>query len=78
YPHNTFRGYRHLQEYFAFQDKFLFLDLKGLDAIARQPEEVLERARGLELRFDIRKSGLQRIRPTLDNVRLYCTPVVNL
>lgn len=78
YPHNTFRGYRHLQEYFAFQDKFLFVELKGLDALQRQPAEVLERARGLELRFDIRKTGLQRIRPTLDNVRLYCTPVVNL
>ena len=32
----------------------------------------------LELRFDIHKAGVQRIRPTLENVRLYCTPVVNL
>ncbi|MWV10824.1 type VI secretion system baseplate subunit TssF [Pseudomonas sp. R-28-1W-6] len=78
YPLNTFRGYRHLQEYFAFQDKFLFVELKGLELLKRQPAELLERARGLELRFDIQKTGLQRIRPTLDNVRLYCTPVVNL
>src|SRR5690606_8753978 len=33
---------------------------------------------GLELRFHIRRTGSQRIRPTLDNIRLYCTPVVNL
>lgn len=78
YPLNTFRGYRYLQEYFAFQDKFLFVDLKGLDALKRLPPELLKQARGLELRFDIHKAGVQRIRPTLDNVRLYCTPVVNL
>ena len=78
YPLNTFRGYRHLQEYFAFQDKFLFVDLHGLDALRRLPDEQLQRARGLELRFDIRQAGVQRIRPTLDNLRLYCTPVVNL
>ncbi|WP_447592146.1 type VI secretion system baseplate subunit TssF [Aquipseudomonas campi] len=78
YPLNTFRGYRYLQEYFAFQDKFLFVDILGLDALHRIPQEQLSLARGLELRFDIHKAGVQRIRPTLDNVRLYCTPVVNL
>ena len=78
YPLNTFRGYRYLQEYFAFQEKFLFIDLLGLDAVRRLPQEVLEQARGFELRFDIHKAGVQRIRPTLENVRLYCTPVVNL
>lgn len=78
YPLNTFRGYRYLQEYFAFQDKFLFVDLLGLDVLKRVPEDILKQARGIELRFDIHKAGVQRIRPTLDNVRLYCTPVVNL
>ena len=78
YPLNTFRGYRYLQEYFAFQEKFLFTDIIGLDALKRVPEDVLKQARGIELRFDIHKAGVQRIRPTLDNVRLYCTPVVNL
>lgn len=78
YPLNTFRGYRYLQEYFAFQEKFLFVDLLGLEAIHSLPEDLLKQARGLELRFDIHKAGVQRIRPTLENVRLYCTPVVNL
>ena len=78
YPLNTFRGYRYLQEYFAFQEKFLFVDLLGLDAVNSLPEDLLKQARGLELRFDIHKAGVQRIRPTLENVRLYCTPVVNL
>ncbi len=78
YPLNTFRGYRYLQEYFAFQDKFLFVDLGGLERLNSLPEEALKQVRGLELRFDIRQSSAQRLRPTLDNVKLYCTPIVNL
>ncbi|WP_205931939.1 type VI secretion system baseplate subunit TssF, partial [Pseudomonas viridiflava] len=78
YPLNTFRGYRYLQEYFAFQDKFLFVDINGLDLLNALPEETLKQVRGVELRLDIRKSGIQRLRPTLDNVKLHCTPIVNL
>ncbi|TDF82468.1 type VI secretion system baseplate subunit TssF [Pseudomonas sp. H9] len=78
YPLNTFRGYRYLQEYFAFQDKFLFVDLTGLDLLQSLPEDTLKQIHGLEVRFDIRKSGIQRLRPTLENVRLFCTPIVNL
>lgn len=78
YPLNTFRGYRYLQEYFAFQDKFLFVDVEGLELLAALAEDTLKHIRGLELRFDIRKGGVQRLRPTLDNVKLHCTPIVNL
>ncbi|MEW5547893.1 type VI secretion system baseplate subunit TssF [Pseudomonas soli] len=78
YPLNTFRGYRFLQEYFAFQDKFLFVDVTGLDVLQSLPEETLKQVHGLELRFDIRKGEAQRLRPTLDNVKLYCTPIANL
>lgn len=78
YPLNSFRGYRHLQEFFAFADKFLFVDVGGLERLAQLPEETRQRTRGLLLGFDIQKTGVQRIRPSLDNVRLYCTPVVNL
>jgi len=78
YPLNTFSGYRYLQEYFAFQDKFLFVDLSGLQILQRLPAERLQQAHGLELRFNIGKTGSQRIRPTADNIRLHCTPVANL
>lgn len=78
YPLNTFRGYRFLQEYFAFQDKFLFLDIDGLHAVHQLPEAVLGAMHGFELRFDIRSQTIQRLRPTLDNIKLYCTPIVNL
>lgn len=78
YPLNTFRGYRYLQEFFAFQDKFLFVDIDGLNVLSTLPEEVLSQAKGFELRFKIQKNAMQRSRPTLDNIRLYCTPIVNL
>ncbi|MFB3776378.1 MAG: type VI secretion system baseplate subunit TssF [Bryobacteraceae bacterium] len=34
YPRRSFAGYRLLQEYFAFPEKFFFLELSGLKAVA--------------------------------------------
>lgn len=78
YPVNTFSGYRYLQEYYAFEEKFHFVDISGFDCLRTLDADLLKQVCGLELRCHIRKTGTQRIRPTLDNVRLYCTPVVNL
>lgn len=54
YPQNTFRGYRHLQEYFAFPDKYLFVEVAGLDAVQRLPDELLKQACGIRLCFALR------------------------
>ena len=35
YAPRSFLGYRLLQEYFAFPEKFLFVDVTGLDAAAK-------------------------------------------
>lgn len=78
YPLNTFRGYRYLQEYFCYPEKFLFLDILGLDAIQSLPGDTLQRARGLILSLEIANSELQRLQPTVQNIKLYCTPIVNL
>ena len=78
YPQNTFCGYRHLQEYFTFPEKYLFVDIEGLAALHRFPQEVLKQAHGMLLRFELRGQGRALGRPTLDNVKLYCTPIVNL
>jgi len=78
YPPNAFRGYRHLQEYFAFPEKFLFVTVQGLARLQTLPREVRRRARGLELRFDIGRIARQPRLPTRDNLRLHCVPVVNL
>ncbi|OLL31210.1 type VI secretion protein ImpG [Burkholderia sp. SRS-W-2-2016] len=70
---NAFGGYQLLLEYFTFPEKFMFVDLFGLDlqalpasATSVDVEVVLERPYPDDMRF------------TADNVRLYCTPVINL
>src|SRR5690606_39497273 len=57
YPVNTFTGYRCLQEYYAFEEKFLFVDVTGLDCLTRLDPPLLQQACGLELRCHIRKTG---------------------
>jgi type VI secretion system protein ImpG len=79
YDERSFAGYRLLSEYFAFPDKFLFVDLNGLDA------NVLQHG-GTRLRVQIFLSNFpdterhHRLAQTLspNNFRLGCTPVVNL
>lgn len=78
YPQNTFRGYRHLQEYFAFPEKYLFVDVQGLGVLQQLPQEVLKQIRGVKLCFGLHTQSQATQCPTLDNVKLYCTPIVNL
>ncbi|MBL4687195.1 MAG: type VI secretion system baseplate subunit TssF [Nannocystaceae bacterium] len=64
-------GYRYLQEYFTLPEKFLFFDVKGLDAI----ELVEDR---FEVAFTFDRPPAFDARMTTDNFRLHCTPVINL
>ncbi|MGI4853958.1 MAG: type VI secretion system baseplate subunit TssF [Janthinobacterium lividum] len=79
YSRQSFDGYRLIQEYFSFPEKFLFFRLSGLEAIralaATDQFEVLlyiarfdrpERAQALEV-------GV-----SASTLRLGCTPIVNL
>lgn len=73
YPPEAFAGYRLLQEYFAFPERFHFLDLNGLDPLATMDvpgkfEIILE--------FDERPPDDIRVKPGM--IRLGCTPVANL
>lgn len=69
----AFSGYQLLLEYFTFRDKFLFVDLCGLD-IHRLPAT----ASGFELELLLRDSYPHDQRFTAENVRLFCSPVINL
>jgi len=79
YPGRSFIGYRLLQEYFTFPEKYLFLDIGGFeqvrDAKLKGPIEIVflispfERSeRRLLLESSI----------SADTFRLGCTPIVNL
>ncbi len=69
-----FRGYRLLQEYFAFPQRFLFVDLSGLNKIAKacdgdELDLVIPLSRG-----DASLEGVV----DADQFSLFCTPAVNL
>jgi type VI secretion system protein ImpG len=70
----TFEGYRLLREYFAFPERFLFVDLAGLAAAVskcdRDEIDVIVPLRQLNLKLE----GTV----TAANFALHCAPVVNL
>lgn len=74
YPSHSFVGYRLLQEYFAFKERFLFIDVQGLNRAV----EKLELEQTLELRFTFNRRLDSFPVVTRDNVRLHCTPLINL
>ena len=79
YPPSTFAGHRLLMEYFAFPEKFFFVDLSGLDRMAAAGFD-----RAVEVIFlisEIEGDGqAERLEQELSKkvFRLGCSPVVNL
>lgn len=74
YPNHSFAGYRLLQEYFTFKERFLFFDVKHLTASARRMKltDTLE----LAITFNRRPEAPPIV--TRENVRLHCVPIINL
>ncbi|MEA3277955.1 MAG: type VI secretion system baseplate subunit TssF [Pseudomonadota bacterium] len=70
----SFQGYRNLHEYFAFPERFLFLELRGLSASLR-------RASGTEIDIIVlwprRDPALENVLDA-SNFALFCTPAINL
>lgn len=79
YSDRSFLGYRLLQEYFHFPQKFFFFDLGGLDAV-----DFRTLGSGMEIVFLFRDSELREHIPSIaqtvraDTFQLNCTPIVNL
>ncbi|MGE5347611.1 MAG: type VI secretion system baseplate subunit TssF [Acidithiobacillales bacterium] len=69
----AFRGYRFLQEYFAFPEKFLFLDLTGLERLGGRGFKEL-----LDVRILCSRPFAAEKSVTAQTFRLHATPVVNL
>jgi len=74
YSSRSFLGYRLLQEYFHFPEKFLFFEINGLSALRRAGGSDNEAS--LVLLLDEPPRIDQTLEP--QNFRLGCTPVVNL
>ncbi len=75
HPLGTFGGFRLLQEYFTFPQKFLFLDLCGLSGLRAALPPGGDR---FALRFHLRVDAARSFAVTRQSFRLACTPVVNL
>jgi type VI secretion system protein ImpG len=73
YPLESFSGFRLLQEYFAFEAKFLFVEVAGLPTGPVGPHEHIELS--VLLRQPLNEITA---RPAPDNLRLGCTPALNL
>lgn len=79
YPLRSFLGYRLLQEYFAFPDKFFFFDLSGLEQLAQAGFKDRAEILFLISRFE-RAERQQQLETGVSDktVKLNCTPIVNL
>ncbi len=74
YSAPSFQGYRLLQEYFALPQRFLFVELCGLQtAIKRCDDTALE----IIILLDAERKELEE-RVSEDNFQLYCAPAINL
>ncbi len=79
YPSRSFQGYRLLQEYFSFPQKFLFVDLCGLNR-ASNPFMTHNFEILILLSECERKDRLPQLEQSVNSetFRLGCTPIVNL
>jgi type VI secretion system protein ImpG len=79
YPRHSFSGYRLLQEYFTFPDKFFFFDLDGLEALGRagvgQTVEVVFLISPFERN---ERSQMLELNVSAKTFCLGCSPIINL
>lgn len=69
----TFSGYRLLQEYFAYIEKFFFINIRGLESFKGSPDSF-----PIEIKIDFNKKMPREKIPQTNNILLHCSPIVNL
>ncbi len=78
YPSNVFDGYMILQEYFCYQDKYLFLDILNLKDVQKLSSSVLKQSTKLSLKITLSKQFSTTQTPAKEDFSLYSTPIINL
>ncbi|MBW7841684.1 MAG: type VI secretion system baseplate subunit TssF [Ignavibacterium sp.] len=73
YSKQTFSGYKLLQEYFSFPEKFFFIQINGLEQFKSS-----EQSGPFEIKIDFNRRIVKEKWATLKNISLHCTPIVNL
>jgi type VI secretion system protein ImpG len=70
---SAFSGYQLLLEYFTFREKFMFVNLRGLEQMQIAPE-----ATWFELEVVLREPWPHGLALSAEQVRLHAVPVINL
>ena len=79
YSRRSFEGFRVLQEYFSFPDKFFFLELKGLDRLAQAGFKDAVEVLFLISHFERpERQEMLEVGVTTSTLRLNCSPINNL
>lgn len=73
YARQTFTGYRLLQEYFSFPERFFFVEVSGLQAF-----HASEEGHPFELKIQFSELLSREYRPTAKDILINCAPIVNL
>jgi type VI secretion system protein ImpG len=74
WPARSFTGFRLLSEYFAFPDKFMFLDIAGLDQ-----KSLVSSQNRMEIFVYLNRSKAELERAVgAEHIAIGCTPIVNL
>ncbi len=73
YSKEQFGGFRLLQEYFAFSERFFFLDIHGLSSF-----HASEDGYPIEIRIEFNRKLPGAYHPRMDNIHLHCVPIINL
>lgn len=73
YSKQTFGGFKLLQEYFSFQEKFFFVQISGLDEFKSSGQ-----SSPFEIKIDFNRKLPKDKWPTSKNILLHCAPIVNL
>ena len=73
YARQTFSGYRLLQEYFTFPERFFFLEIDGIDSFQASEEGL-----PFEIKIGFSKRLSREFSPTPKDILINCMPIVNL
>lgn len=73
YGKQSFAGYRLLQEYFSFPEKFMFFDLNGLSCLS-----ALSSLSSIKISFVFNRALPEKVQLRTKHFKLHCTPAVNL
>ncbi len=73
YSKQTFSGFRLLHEYFSFQEKFFFINIKGLEKFKDSGE-----SNPFEIKIEFDRKLLKEKYPNQNDILIHCAPIVNL